>query len=65
MPSLTPRLYPMPYPTTQAATAQPNMNSQIRPGFIVQCNPNSEPAGTDLTCSAHTDPSTTRPANRA
>jgi hypothetical protein len=29
MASLTPLRYPMPYPTTQAATAQPDTKSQI------------------------------------
>jgi hypothetical protein len=33
--SLTPLRYPMPYPTNQAATAQPAMKSQVRPLGVV------------------------------
>src|SRR6266446_5233053 len=36
MASLTPLRYPTPYPTTQAATAQPAMKSHVRPLGIVQ-----------------------------
>src|SRR6266699_3468309 len=35
MPSLTPLRYPMPYPTTQAATVQPATRSQVSPLGIV------------------------------
>jgi len=45
MASLTPLRYPTPYPTTQAATAQPAMKSHVRPLGIVQAQCTVAPWG--------------------
>src|SRR6267154_3995251 len=45
MASLTPLRYPMPHPTTQAATAQPAMKSHVRPLGIVQAQCTVAPWG--------------------
>ena len=42
---LTPLRYPTPYPTTQAATAQPAMKSHVRPLGIVQAQCTVAPWG--------------------
>ena len=64
MASLMPRLSPIPYPSTHAATTQPRMNSQIRLGLIIQCHPNIEPTGIDFHLFGRTIPNTTRLASR-
>src|SRR5713101_2862101 len=45
MASLTPLRYPMPYPTTQAATTQPARKSHVRPLGIVQAQCTVAPWG--------------------
>ena len=45
MASVTPLRYPMPYPTTQAATTQPAMKSHVRALGIVQAQCTVAPWG--------------------
>ena len=61
MPSLTPLRYPMPYPTTQAATVQPATRSQVSPLGIVNAQW-MVARGTGITDPGGKDPNATRPS---